>query len=325
MHGIETECLYRVHFLVDLLRANLSREGGARPPRKHDRGHQRPKFAQHGDAHPIHHEDNRAELLRDQPDLERDDHAHQEADKQHDRNRVSSGFGGNAHHLTPADQTTMADCVPERAGALAQKTGNRLHVRNFLCGSPPDVLEDSDLWTPRRRLLEVLRIECLDERGEVGGEIPHLDFCLRRPVAAKQVEEQGNAHIVGVLEPRGVDNNGAVWITRQCIERILPDRCRSVSGDSALQHHLHAVIRTQLARCGSRHLTESTTWPPICRAVPKARPGWTGLALSAQDRRWSSTPFRPDRVSRAISRPYPLRRLRRKWRTSLASSAPSLA
>src|SRR4029434_4267227 len=142
----------------------------------------------------------------------------------------------------------MADCVPERAGALAQKTGNRLHVRNFLRGYPPDVLEDSDLWTPRRRLREVLWIKRLDERGEVGGEIPHLDFCLRRPVAAKQVEEQCNAHIVGALERRGVDNNGAVWITRQCIERILPDRCRSVSGDSALQHDLHVVIRTQPAQ-----------------------------------------------------------------------------
>src|SRR5215831_1120588 len=131
MHGIETECLYRVHFLV--------------------------------------------ELLRDQPDLERDDHAHQEADKQHDRNRVSPGFGGNAHHLAPANPTTMADCVPERAGALAQKTGNRFHVRNFLRGSPPDVLEDSDLWTPRRRLREVLWIKRLHERSEVGGEIPHLD------------------------------------------------------------------------------------------------------------------------------------------------------
>src|SRR5262249_50932658 len=196
----------------------------------------------------------------------------------------------------------MADCVPERAGALAQKTGNRLHVRNFLCGYPPDVLEDSNLWTPRRRLREVLGIERLHERGEVGGEIPHLDFCLRRPVAAKQVEEQGNAHIVGVLEPRGVDNNGPVWITRQCIEGILADRGRSASGESALQHDLHAVIRTQPARCGSLHLA-GTTWRPICPAVPKARPGLTGLAVPAQDRRWSSTPFRAGRVSRAISRP----------------------
>src|SRR5262249_58148739 len=124
----------------------------------------------------------------------------------------------------------MADRVPQRAGASAQKTGNRFHVRNFLRGDPPDVLEDSNLWTPRRRMREVLWIKRFDERGEVGGEIPHLDFCLRRAGAAKQVEEQCKAPIVGGLESRGVDNNGPGWIKRQWIERILSNRWRTVSG-----------------------------------------------------------------------------------------------
>src|SRR5262245_43727340 len=142
--------------------------------------------------------------------------------------------------------------LPDCSRTRAEELGHLFRVSDMSRSRPTHVLEDAD-WTPATgRRSKILRVVTMDQGGEVWREFPDFDLGVGRAIAPDDIEEQCNAHIVGVLEPRGVDNNGAVWITRQCVERILPDRCRRVGGDPALQHDTDAVIRTRPARCRSR-------------------------------------------------------------------------
>ena len=89
---------------------------------EHDGRHQRAELAQHGDAHPVHDEDHRAELPGDEADLERDDHAHEKAGEQDDRHRVGARLGGHVEHVAPLEHAAPRKRVPERVHARTEET-----------------------------------------------------------------------------------------------------------------------------------------------------------------------------------------------------------
>ena len=257
-HRVEAEGDDRVDFLVHLLSPDLSGEGRAGAPGEHDGGHQRPKLARHGNADAVDDEDHGAELLCHEADLECDDHTHQEADQQDDRHGVGARLGGHRHDFSPADGAGIAQCMPEGGRALAEEDGHGHDVGDHLGRCPAEVLGDADGGGPTIGLYEVLRVVALDQRREVWSEVLDLHFGSRRPRAAPQVEQQRDARIVNVLESGGVDDDAAVGITRQRLERGTPDRRYRVSRDPALQGNGRGISSSRAYAC-DRHGSDSQT------------------------------------------------------------------
>ncbi len=212
VNGVDPESIDRVHFLVDFLRADL---GGERRPGasgKHDRRHERPELAQHGNADAIDDKDHRAELLGDKPDLECDDHAHKEARQQDDRDRIGSGLGRDIEDIAPVNRAAAPESLAKRRGACAEEPGHLLRIRNEIRRRVAHVLQHTHSPSAASRCDEVFGVVGMNQGSEVRGELADLYLCIRGTLAPNEIEEQRDAYVVDIAKPRGIDDNRTIGV-----------------------------------------------------------------------------------------------------------------
>ena len=126
-YGSTPVAFERIHFLVELHRADLGGERAARAAGDDDRGEQHAELAQHADGDEVDHEDLGAELLQLLRAHVRDDHADQERDQRDDGNRGDAGVvdmprdGGRPQALAARECAAQRDDdAPEKREARAR-------------------------------------------------------------------------------------------------------------------------------------------------------------------------------------------------------------
>src|SRR4030095_321019 len=78
------------------------------------------------------------------------------------------------------------------------------HMRQLLRRGPTYLLDDVEPPAPRSGGNEVARLEASHQRSKVCVQRADLDLRVRRSLAAREIEQQCDADVVDVFEPRRI-------------------------------------------------------------------------------------------------------------------------
>ena len=128
---------------------------------------------------------------------------------------LATGFGGDIEDVVPLDRTPPREGMLQRTSTCEEKRGQLLHVGDELHSRAARVLEDAHGLPAAGRSDEVPGIVAAQERGEVGSEVPDLDFPARRAITPGEIEEERDPDIIDILQPRSIDYDRTVGVAAE--------------------------------------------------------------------------------------------------------------